>query len=451
MTTTTTITGKQIKDDSVQRVDLDHTTTGQAVILKVIEGTGITISSTGVDAGTGDVTISLGGTGSAPNEYVLTKDTSTGNPLWKKPIVYAVENVSANKSLNQTSHTLFVSGNITLTLPAAASYVGMEYEFKKIDSSSTTITVAAQVGELIDSANTFTLVPLQSFQKIKSDGTKWITLERIGADLFPSYTISNGTTDRAIDASSTTLDEISNVLTTLITDISQINLATAVGSGGGGGSGSVGPTGPTGASGSTGPTGPTGASGSTGPTGPAGATGGTGSAGSLGPTGPTGANGSNGSAGALGPTGPTGATGSGSTGPTGATGAVGPTGATGSGGGSFTAFEWSTTEQVWPFELSDTGGTLYCKLVDFGTLPNAGGKSVAHGITWSGTFTSNNIHSFTGRVYDNGALTWSAAIPYGHPNAGYTFLSFVDTSYVWIYTGVNQTSFAAKFRLIYSK
>jgi hypothetical protein len=42
---------------NVQRNDFDITTSGQAVITKVIAGSGVTISSTGVDAGTGDVTV----------------------------------------------------------------------------------------------------------------------------------------------------------------------------------------------------------------------------------------------------------------------------------------------------------------------------------------------------------------------------------------------------------
>jgi len=53
----TTITGKQIRDGDVSRDDLNIDTTGQAVITKVIAGTNINISSTGIDVGTGDVTI----------------------------------------------------------------------------------------------------------------------------------------------------------------------------------------------------------------------------------------------------------------------------------------------------------------------------------------------------------------------------------------------------------
>jgi len=56
--TRTTIPGSEIRDGSVQKIDLDTTTPGQAVITKVIPGDGIEIvSSTGVDAGTGNVTL----------------------------------------------------------------------------------------------------------------------------------------------------------------------------------------------------------------------------------------------------------------------------------------------------------------------------------------------------------------------------------------------------------
>jgi len=53
----TTVRGAQILDGTVQRVDLDATTVGAAVIRKIVQGTGITISSTGADSGTGDVTV----------------------------------------------------------------------------------------------------------------------------------------------------------------------------------------------------------------------------------------------------------------------------------------------------------------------------------------------------------------------------------------------------------
>jgi hypothetical protein len=54
----TVIRGTQVLDGSIQRADIDISTTGQAVTRKIIQGIGITLSSTGADSGTGDVTVS---------------------------------------------------------------------------------------------------------------------------------------------------------------------------------------------------------------------------------------------------------------------------------------------------------------------------------------------------------------------------------------------------------
>lgn len=69
----TQISGKQIRDGSVQRDDLDVVTVGQAVTRKIIQGTGITITSTGADSGTGDVTINVSAstTSSAARSFML--------------------------------------------------------------------------------------------------------------------------------------------------------------------------------------------------------------------------------------------------------------------------------------------------------------------------------------------------------------------------------------------
>jgi hypothetical protein len=58
----TTVRGAQVRDQSIQRVDVDITTAGQALIAKAVQGSGIQLSSTGADAGTGDVTVGLAAT-----------------------------------------------------------------------------------------------------------------------------------------------------------------------------------------------------------------------------------------------------------------------------------------------------------------------------------------------------------------------------------------------------
>lgn len=53
----TAFTNEQIASGTIVRADMNTTTAASALITKVIAGTGITLSSTGVDSGTGDVTV----------------------------------------------------------------------------------------------------------------------------------------------------------------------------------------------------------------------------------------------------------------------------------------------------------------------------------------------------------------------------------------------------------
>jgi hypothetical protein len=62
----TVIRGRQVLDGSIQRADLDTTTVGQAVVAKLVQGANVSLSSTGGDSGTGDVTISVPGGGIGP-------------------------------------------------------------------------------------------------------------------------------------------------------------------------------------------------------------------------------------------------------------------------------------------------------------------------------------------------------------------------------------------------
>jgi hypothetical protein len=63
---TTTVRGGQITNATIQRQDLDTSTVGQAVVAKILQGTNVTLSSTGGDSGTGDVTISVPTGGQGP-------------------------------------------------------------------------------------------------------------------------------------------------------------------------------------------------------------------------------------------------------------------------------------------------------------------------------------------------------------------------------------------------
>jgi hypothetical protein len=60
----TQVRSAQVLDASVNRDDLDSVTVGKAVVRRIVQGTNITLNSTGGDSGTGDVTINATGGGS---------------------------------------------------------------------------------------------------------------------------------------------------------------------------------------------------------------------------------------------------------------------------------------------------------------------------------------------------------------------------------------------------
>lgn len=74
----TQVTTSQIKDGSINRNDLDATTPGSAVVRRLIAGTNISFSSTGMDSGTGDVTIDATGAGSGLTYSQVFAVTSLG-------------------------------------------------------------------------------------------------------------------------------------------------------------------------------------------------------------------------------------------------------------------------------------------------------------------------------------------------------------------------------------
>jgi hypothetical protein len=57
----TQLNARQLLDNDIQKVDLDTHTPGQAVITRLVAGAGVSLQSTGVDSGTGDVTIEIPG------------------------------------------------------------------------------------------------------------------------------------------------------------------------------------------------------------------------------------------------------------------------------------------------------------------------------------------------------------------------------------------------------
>jgi hypothetical protein len=118
----TQISGRLIEDSSVGRPDINTTISGQALITKLLVGSGINISYSGVDPGTGDVTISLNTSGLVTSfngrvGTVLLTGTDVTNALGFTPIsgetfVGTVTSITAGTGLS--GGTITSSGTIAL-------------------------------------------------------------------------------------------------------------------------------------------------------------------------------------------------------------------------------------------------------------------------------------------------------------------------------------------------
>ncbi len=80
---------------------------------------------------------------------------------------------------------------------------------------------------------------------------------------------------------------------------------------------------------------------------------------------------------------------------------------------------------------------VYRKTIDFGTLPNTGTKSVAHGINFTSTFTTTRIY---GSATDPVGLQY-LALPYASPTDANNIELYVDATNVTIITGSNRSAF----------
>lgn len=93
----------------------------------------------------------------------------------------AIETVTGNTTLDDTHSTLLVnaSGNVTITLPTAASAynntdgIGRIYEIKKIDADADIVTLDGNSSELIDGATTAVITTQWEAITVQSNGTSW--------------------------------------------------------------------------------------------------------------------------------------------------------------------------------------------------------------------------------------------------------------------------------------
>lgn len=108
----TVIRGTQVLDGSIQRTDLDVSTVGQAVVAKLVQGAGITLSSTGADSGTGDVTVASTVSTPIPVSSLTTVSVILGT-------------VSTSQTVDCTgAFSVFVSLNYTAAITLNLTHLG---------------------------------------------------------------------------------------------------------------------------------------------------------------------------------------------------------------------------------------------------------------------------------------------------------------------------------------
>jgi hypothetical protein len=149
----TEIKTEQVGDEQVTRQDLNVSNSSQAVIARVIAGAGIQIASTGVDTGTGDVTITATGGG------VLNISIKTGS--------YTLQATDDIILVNNTA-------SVTMTLPTAVGKAGKVFYIKKIASNNNhEITIDPSGTEQIEGESDLTIKIAGTAIAIVSDGTSW--------------------------------------------------------------------------------------------------------------------------------------------------------------------------------------------------------------------------------------------------------------------------------------
>lgn len=137
----TQIKGTQVLDGTIDRDDIDITTSTKSLVRKIVAGTNIGLSSTGADAGTGDVTIN---------------STASGSGITR--VISSISGVTTGAAVALTDYVYLCTGTFTYTQPTAVSNTN-RYTIKNVGSGIITVAfTSAQTGDgtttLIIRANT---------------------------------------------------------------------------------------------------------------------------------------------------------------------------------------------------------------------------------------------------------------------------------------------------------
>lgn len=108
----TQIKSEQIGNQQIKRVNINTSTSGQAVIAKILAGTGISIGSSGVDSGTGDVTVSIN------NTVTTNSDVQTlSNKSLVDSTTFFIDNADITKKVKLEVGGITTNTTRTITIP----------------------------------------------------------------------------------------------------------------------------------------------------------------------------------------------------------------------------------------------------------------------------------------------------------------------------------------------
>ncbi len=116
--------------------------------------------------------------------------------------------------------------------------------------------------------------------------------------------------------------------------------------------------------------------------------------------------------------------------------------------GLYDAVETETGQQFVPIFSTDTASNatyrgVIRKVIDFGALPNAGAKTIAHGIT----FTSDQSVTKLYAAATTPGTSW-IPIPFASPTLNLNISLELDATNITITTGVNRTAYTRCFVVV---
>jgi hypothetical protein len=189
----TTVRGPQVRDGSIQRVDVDVATVGQALIRKIVQGTLMSLSSTGADAGTGDVTANFD-TAGGDARYLTLDFTAVANVNYSVAVIDRVimttTTFTATRTFTLPLCSTFPSG-VPLWIVDAAPAITASFFLTLARNAADTI---GKVATNLTFKNPGTAICLMG-----DGGTNWTIVESRGAGAISTstYATPTGTTSSA--------------------------------------------------------------------------------------------------------------------------------------------------------------------------------------------------------------------------------------------------------------